>query len=149
MFPASREIESQFSAAKLATLTDANSRAEKNRRIDMRYQKAALNWKSSDGVSGTINATLAGSKTYGGRYFQITKDTTVDNIGPLWAGWGGRGGRGWGYWGLEPSPDFITHYTGRVVANLAEPSGTHMRCQFSERLNGERDTRAYYVDINH
>jgi hypothetical protein len=63
---------------------------------------ATFNWKSSDGVSGTINATLSGGKTYSGQYFQITKDTTVDSIGPLWAGWGGwggRGGRGWGYWG--------------------------------------------------
>jgi hypothetical protein len=50
---------------------------------------ATFNWKSSDGVSGTINATLAGGKTYEGRYFQITKDTTVDSIGPLWGGWGG------------------------------------------------------------
>jgi hypothetical protein len=101
-----------------------------------------FNWKSADGVSGTISATLSGGKTYSGRYFQITKDTTVDSIGPLWAGWGGRGGRGgWGYWGVDPSPDFITHYTGRVVANLAEPSGTHMRCQFqlvhpSDGMNG-------------
>src|SRR5713226_10480040 len=57
---------------------------------------ATFNWQSSDGVSGTINATLSDGKTYGGKYFQITKDTTVDRIGPLWAGWGGRGGRGWG-----------------------------------------------------
>src|SRR5258708_31281944 len=60
-------------------------------------------WKRSDGVSGTINATFSGGKTYSGQYFQITKDTTVDSIGPLWAGWGGRGGRGWGYWGVDPS----------------------------------------------
>jgi hypothetical protein len=102
---------------------------------------ATFNWKSSDGVSGTINATLPGGKTYSGQYFQITKDTTVDSIGPLWAGWGGRGGRAWGYWGVDSSPDFITHYTGRVVANLAEPSGAHMRCQFqlvhpSDGMNG-------------
>jgi hypothetical protein len=165
----------RFSAATLHIEIGANSRADMNRRIDMRIQKAALmlplllamasgcttmgtgtgstlsgasaatfDWKSSDGVSGTINATLADGKSYGGRYFQITKDTTVDSIGPLWTGWGGwggRGGRGWGYWGVDPSPDFITHYTGRVVANLAEPSGTHMRCQFqlvhpSDGMNG-------------
>jgi hypothetical protein len=164
-----------FSAATLAVVTDAISRTGLNRRIEMRYQNAALtlpllvviaagcttmgtgtgstpsgasaatfDWKSSDGVSGTISATLSDGKTYNGRYFQITKDTTVDSIGPLWAGgggWGGRGGRGWGYWGVDASPDFITHYSGRVVANLAEPSGTHMRCQFqlvypSDGMNG-------------
>jgi hypothetical protein len=102
---------------------------------------ATFNWKSSDGVSGTLNATMSDGKTYSGQYFQITKDTTVDSIGPLWGGWRGRGGRGWGYWGADPSPDFITHYSGRVVANLAEPSGTHMRCQFqlvhpSDGMNG-------------
>src|SRR6266851_8380433 len=78
-------------------------RTDMNRRIEMRFQNAALmlpllvamtagcttmgtgtgstpsgksaatfNWKSSDGVSGTINATLAGGKTYSGQYFQIT-----------------------------------------------------------------------------
>src|SRR3984885_8152313 len=130
MSPASREIEMRFSAATLAVRTDANLRADMNRRIGMRYQNAALmlpllvamaagcttmgtgtgstpsgasaatfNWKSSDGVSGTLNATLSGGKTYSGQYFQITKDTTVDSIGPLWTGWGGWGSRGWGYWG--------------------------------------------------
>ena len=104
-----------------------------------------FNWKSSDGVSGTMSATMSGGQTYSGQYFQITKDTTVDSIGPLWVGgwggWGGRGGWGWGYWGADPSPDFVTHYSGRVVANLAQPSGAHMRCQFrladpEEGMNG-------------
>jgi hypothetical protein len=97
-----------------------------------------FSWKSSDGTSGTMTAAMAGGQTYSGQYFQITKDTTVDSIGPLWApgwggigGWGGRRGwGGWGYWDADPSPDFITHYSGHVVANLAAPNGTHMRCQF-------------------
>jgi hypothetical protein len=87
-----------------------------------------FSWKSSDGISGTINATLPGGKTYSGLVFQITKDTTVDSVEPLWAGWGGRGR--WAYWGADPSPDFITHYSGRVVAKLVAPSGAHMRCRF-------------------
>jgi hypothetical protein len=87
-----------------------------------------FSWKSTDNVSGTMTATLSDGKTYNGQFFQITKDTTVDGIGPVWAGWGGR--RGWGYWGADPTPDFITHYSGRVVANLAAPSGAHLRCQF-------------------
>jgi len=87
-----------------------------------------------------MTATMAGGQTYSRQYFQITKDTTVDSIGPLWyPGWGGRGG--WGYWDAEPSPDFITRYTGRVVANLAAPNGAHMRCQSqlvhpSDGMNG-------------
>jgi hypothetical protein len=88
-----------------------------------------FSWKSSDGVSGTMNTTMADGTTYSGQYFQITRDTTVDSVAPLWVGWH----TGWGgadYWDAGPSPDFITHYSGRVVANLASPSATHMRCQF-------------------
>src|SRR5882757_6485837 len=92
-----------------------------------------FSWKSSDdSVSGTMNATLTDGKTYSGQFFQITKNTTVDSIGPLWYGWhsswGGRGG--WGGWEAVPSADFITQYSGRVVANLGASSGEHMRCKF-------------------
>jgi len=40
--------------------------------------------------------------------------------------WGG----GWENWGAAPSTSFVTHYSGRVVANLGAPSGEHMRCKF-------------------
>jgi hypothetical protein len=91
-----------------------------------------FSWKSSDSVSGSMNASLSDGKTYTGQFFQITSDTTVDNLGPLWTGWGGYGGRGWGGdWGFWNSgPEFVTHYSGRVVANLATPDGEHMRCKF-------------------
>jgi hypothetical protein len=88
-----------------------------------------FNWKSSDGVSGTMNAAMSDGTTYSGQYFQITRDTTVDSVAPLWDGWH-SGWRGAGYWGAGPSSDFITHYSGRVVANLASSSATHMRCHF-------------------
>jgi hypothetical protein len=91
-----------------------------------------LNWKSSDSVSGTMSAALASGQTYSGQFFQITRETTVDGVGALWSGWYPGWGRrgGWDYWDASPTPDFITHYTGRVVANLAAPSGEHMRCKF-------------------
>jgi hypothetical protein len=91
--------------------------------------RTTFSWKSADGVSGTMNATMSDGTMYSGQYFQITRDTTVDSVAPLWVGWHS----GWGgadYWEAGPSPDFITHYSGRVVANLASPSATHMRCQF-------------------
>ncbi len=88
-----------------------------------------FNWKSSDGVSGTMNATLSDGTAYSGQYFQVTGETTVDSVAPLWVGWHTEWG-GAGYWGAEPTPAFITHYTGRVVANLATPTSTHMRCRF-------------------
>jgi hypothetical protein len=92
----------------------------------------SFNWKSSDSVSGTMSAALASGQTYSGQFFQITRETTVDGVGPLWSGWypGWRRRGGWDYWDASPTPDFITHYTGRVVANLAAPSGEHMRCNF-------------------
>jgi hypothetical protein len=89
-------------------------------------------WKSSDSVSGTLDATLSNGKDYSGQFFQITKDTTVDSIGPLWGGWhSGWGGFGpWDGWDSFPSDGFITHYSGKVVANLGAPGGDHMRCKF-------------------
>jgi len=47
----------------------------------------SFSWKSSDSVSGTMDATLSDGKTYSGQFFQITKQTTVDSVGPLWSGW--------------------------------------------------------------
>jgi hypothetical protein len=93
----------------------------------------AVDSRSPDTVSGAINALLADGSTYSGRYFQITQNTTVDSIGPLWAAgwnsaWAGRGG--WGYWNAEPSPDFIKQYTGWVVANLGAPGSDRVRCKF-------------------
>jgi hypothetical protein len=90
-----------------------------------------FSWKSSDSVSGSINATLSDGKTYSGQFFQITSNTTVDNLGPLWSGWGGYGGRWGGDWGFwDAGPEFVTHFSGRVVANLAAADGAHMRCTF-------------------
>ena len=86
-------------------------------------------WTSSDPVSGTMDATSSGGKTYHGRFFQITEETKVDSVWPLWyagdTGWGG-----WDGWDAAPSPGFITRYSGRVLANLGAPGGEHMRCSF-------------------
>jgi hypothetical protein len=92
-----------------------------------------FSWKSSNGLSGTMNAAVPNGISYTGQFFQITSDTTVDNLGPLWAGWGpGWRGGGWDYWDAEP--EFVTHYTGKVVANLSASDGKHMRCTFQLAL---------------
>src|SRR3984893_19311344 len=80
-----------------------------------------FDWKSSDSVSGTMNATLSDGKTYSGQFFQITTDTTVDNLGPLWTGWGGGWRGDWGDWGA--GPQFVKHYSGRGLANLSTQDG--------------------------
>jgi len=89
-----------------------------------------FSWQSSDGgISGEMTATQSDGKVFTGQFFQITRNTTVDNLGPLWTGWGPRWrGAGWDYW--DAGPEFVTHYTGKVVANLVAPDGMHMRCTF-------------------
>lgn len=102
---------------------------------------ATFSWKAQGSRSGDMTAQLSNGQTYTGTFFQITQETRVDDLGPLWAGWGPIGpyrggwrrggwgwGGGWGYWG--PSQDFVTHYSGKVLANLVGPDG-RMRCRFT------------------
>jgi hypothetical protein len=88
-----------------------------------------FSWTSTDGVSGTMKATAGNAATYTGRFFEVTSETTGGGLGPLWDGWGPGWRRGgWEHW--DAGPDFVTHYTGRVVANLSAADGKHMRCAF-------------------
>ena len=94
-----------------------------------------LKWRSMDGgLSGTMTAILPDA-IYTGRFFQITRQTTREALVPMWDGWN-EGWYDWPpYWG-EPYPDtydatqFITYYSGKVVANLETSDGRHMRCRF-------------------
>ena len=93
---------------------------------------ANFTWKQSDPSSGMIQAVVTmpdgRQDTYEGKFYQITKESRIDTIGPLWDPWY-PGWYGWPYWGPEPTDSFIEHYTGHVVANLSGPGG-RMRCQF-------------------
>ena len=86
-------------------------------------------WHSTDSISGTMTATFADGRSFSGSYFQITSDTRIDRLGPLWDGWH-RPWRAWPYWYPEPGPEFVKHYSGRVLANLSAANGEHMRCRF-------------------
>jgi hypothetical protein len=88
--------------------------------------RAVLTWESRGDRTGTMTAMLSNGDTYTGTYFQITEETRVDSLGPLWVGW--NPWPGWPYW--DAGPQFITYYTGRVVANLQGPGGRRMRCTF-------------------
>jgi hypothetical protein len=94
-------------------------------------------------------AMLSNGQTYQGRFFQVTQETTVDDLSPLWVGWDGRRGwRGWGAWG--PDQATLTTYSGRVLANLDGPAG-HMRCTFrlvrpSEGMSGGGQGRCQLPD---
>jgi hypothetical protein len=90
---------------------------------------ATFAWKAEGPTRGTMTATLDTGETYAGPFFQITHETTTEELGPLWTGWEGRWGMGgWGAWG--PSEGFSTTYSGKVLANLQGPAG-HMRCRFT------------------
>jgi len=92
-----------------------------------------FSWNSPDGgITGTMVATLPGA-TFKGRFFQITQQTKRQLIAPLWDGWS-PGWIDWPYLGHGPyGPDdvteFITRYSGKVVANLQTDAGKRMRCR--------------------
>ncbi len=93
--------------------------------------QATLTWEMSGAREGTMTAMLSTGETFTGRYFQITRETRVDTLGPLWTGWA-TPWVGWPYWGpIDPGPQFITFYSGRVLANLQGPNGAYMRCSFT------------------
>lgn len=88
----------------------------------------SFEWSSDNATSGTMAATVT-DQTYSGRFFQITTETRVDDLEPLWVGWHNRF-RDWPFWGDDFGPSFMTHYSGRVLANLVSPTGGHLRCNF-------------------
>lgn len=89
-----------------------------------------FNWSSNDSISGSMTAASAATgKAFSGSFFQITSNTKIDELRPLWTGWGRRRGA-WPYWGPDAYPAFVTHYSGRVVANLVSADGQRMRCDF-------------------
>jgi len=90
----------------------------------------SFSWSSDNARTGTMTATLTTTgEEFSGRFFQVTSETRVDELQPLWSGWRRRW-HDWPYWGDDFGPSFMTHYSGRVLANLASASGEHMRCNF-------------------
>lgn len=92
-----------------------------------------FSWKSNDGgISGAIVGTLPDA-TYQGRFFQITRQSRREVVAPLWDGWP----EGWSDWpfpgGDRDGPyewtQFVTRYTGKVLANLQTDAGKRMRCR--------------------
>jgi hypothetical protein len=72
-----------------------------------------------------MKGTLLDGTNYSGRYFQITPDNTrADSTAPRFGGWY----TGWDETNrnVGPSPDYLAHYTDRVIANLASSNGAHM-----------------------
>jgi len=92
----------------------------------------AFTWESTDSDSGTITATFGTGRVFRGNYVQITSDTRAERLEPLWDGWGRPYGRNsWRYWSSESHERFVKTYGGRVLANLHDDRGEHMRCRFT------------------
>jgi hypothetical protein len=90
----------------------------------------SFTWVNHGSTKGEISATLNESQqVFSGTYFQITSETRVDELRPLWVGWNRRRGE-WGYWGAYDRTGFVTHYSGHVVANMESNDGQHIRCDF-------------------
>jgi hypothetical protein len=96
-----------------------------------------FSWTSKDaGNSGTLSAVIGATGASGpagvafsGPFLQVTSSARAETFEPMWRGWR-RGWNDWGYWGMYPAEAFTTHYSGKVVANLAGPAGQSMRCRF-------------------
>ncbi len=100
----------------------------------VRGSRDAVNftWQSTDSISGNIAATLGTGRVFNGTYFQITSETRVDRLDPLWTGWGRPSRRGsWRYWAYESRSELVRTYTGQVLANMRAEDGEYMRCNFT------------------
>lgn len=90
---------------------------------------ATFTWIADSPRGGTMTALLSTGESYRGPFFQVTRETRIEELAPLWVGWGRRWRwHGWDYWG--PRESYLTEYTGRVLANLEGPGG-RMRCNFT------------------
>src|SRR5262249_29654065 len=74
-------------------------------------------------------ATLDNGRSYRGKFYQITGATSISSLNPLWEGyepwWMDWGGDGYAYGG----PDYVAHYTGRVLAILTDGKEDRMPCR--------------------
>lgn len=90
-------------------------------------------WSSTDGgITGKMEARLRGTP-FEGRFFQIRQETRAETLIPLWTHWD----LDWNDWSFrdspmpppQPVPQFITHYSGKVVATLESAQQQRMRCR--------------------
>lgn len=118
----------------LAACTTTGSGSGQVAGVGAQSESVAFSWTSKDGgLSGTMTAVLP-DVSYQGEFFQITQQTRTEVLAPLWAHWN-HGWYDWPYWDIPASPpypatQFITHYSGKVVATLAAQSDQRMRCRF-------------------
>ena len=90
-------------------------------------EPVSFRWNSTDGgISGTMSASLPRERSFSGKFIQMTTETHIDDLDHMWHGWA----PGWGAWAPGPANGFVRNYSGRVLANLSDANGEHMRCRF-------------------
>lgn len=94
-----------------------------------------FSWQSRDGgLSGDMTATTP-TRTFTGRFLEVTLKTERASLTPFWGDWN----EGWGDWPSGPGPWDETYdwerfdrlYTGKAIANLRSVDGAKMRCRFT------------------
>ena len=84
-------------------------------------------WNSADGgISGTMSASLSPGRSFSGQFVETTTETHIADLDHMWDGWA----PGWGAWNPGPANGVVKSYSGRVVADLSDANGGHMRCNF-------------------
>ena len=96
---------------------------------DLPVGQVRFSWQSgSVADEGTIRATLPDGLAFEGTYLQVTDTEWQSNYGPYWRAWTDTD---WGTpnpWYVGPQYSFVTHYSGKVMAQLSGTDGTRMRC---------------------
>ncbi len=88
-----------------------------------------FSWVSHDGGNrGEMTAQFSDGTVYRGPFVHVSAAETVE-FGPLWIGYR-SGWDDWPFWGPAKPAEFSERYSGKVVANLSDQRGTHMRCRF-------------------
>lgn len=91
-------------------------------------------WQSgSDPSEGSIVAKLPDGRTFEGTFLQLTSTTLEPSYMPYYNTWAGPRWGMIGPWYAGPQEQFVTHYSGKLMAHLSSADGTRMRCEFIAR----------------
>lgn len=127
--PAPQEAED------LQAATDPATRAD---RPVAKHEQVSFTWKEAKGKdkahSGTIETTLPDGETFEGQYHEIIATTTIETIEGFYGSWYGDPWADWTWGGAWPryatTTEYLSYYTGHIVALLGGNRGTTMRCDF-------------------
>ena len=93
---------------------------------------AQFTWQQSEATSGTLTAIVSypggSQETYSGKFYQITRNSTVESLGPLWSPWH----PGWGGWVAgAPNPTRNLSRTIRATSSRILPARAGKACAVS------------------